>query len=289
MSKLIKSSLFHAGLIALAFGLSACTNLSGAGAASSLVTPNPAHNDSMRSECPGLDQAYTGLNQVASLSELQQRATAALSQRGLRVLWQLQSPHAQAAAFTEEFSDRQRLSRLLAAILPALARYPQVFFQHMQVRDVVIVKDLNVDGQFRLAMPAPETDSLVYADNGHPQLCLAGMEMRTHHEFYHVIEHRLFKDFYFRDPAWLALNPPGTEYGQGGATAYGKQFENLGHPAAGLVSRYAGYGPEEDKAEVFGWMMTPGYAARLDGWAKQDSALAAKLAWMQQLLQKYSQ
>lgn len=250
---------------------------------------NPAHNDSMRAECPGQAPAYAASASVASLAELRQRAERALALRGLRVQWQLQSPHAQALPFADELADRQRLSRLLDAILPALARYSPVFFQHMQVRDIAIVKDLNVDGQFRLAMPAPETDSLVYADNGHPELCLAGMEMRTHHEFYHVIEHRLFKDFYFRDPAWLALNPAGTEYGQGGATAYGKQFENRGHPAQGLVSRYAGYGPEEDKAEVFGWMMTPGYATRLALWAQQDTALAAKLSWMQQLLQKYSQ
>jgi hypothetical protein len=76
----------------------------------------------------------------------------------------------------------------------------------------------------------------------------------------YLIEHRLFKDFYFRDPAWLALNPADNRYGQGGATAYSKQFQNLGHPHAGMISIYAGYGVEEDKAEVFGWMMTPGYA-----------------------------
>lgn len=272
-------------LALLSFSQTACTNLPVA----SQAKPNPAHNDSMRTECPGAVPAYASLTAVASLAQLQQSAELALGQQGLRVLWQLQSPHATAQAFTDQLSDRQRLGRLLDAILPALARYPRVFFQHMQVRDVVIVKDLQVDGQFRLAMPAPETDSLVYADNGHPQLCLAGMEMRTHHEFYHVIEHRLFKDFYFRDPDWLALNPAIMVYGQGGATAYGKQFENLGHPAMGLVSRYAAYGPEEDKAEVFGWMMTPEYAQRLKQWAQQDTALAAKLKWMQDLLQKYSQ
>jgi hypothetical protein len=34
-----------------------------------------------------------------------------------------------------------------------------------------------------------------------------------------------------------------------------------------MVSLYAAYGPEEDKAEVFGWMMTPAYAPRLEAWA----------------------
>lgn len=290
---MIKRYLSTLTLTLLALGLTACAGIPQVEiqqAANKLQSqPNPAHNDSMRTECPGPVLAYAAQANPASLRQLQQQAELTLARQGLRVLWQLQSPHASASSFVDELADRQRLSRLLEAILPALGRYPKVFFQHMQVRDVVIVKDLNVDGQFRLAMPAPESDSLVYADNAHPQLCQAGMEMRTHHEFYHVIEHRLFKDFYFRDPAWLALNPVGTEYGQGGATAYGKQFENLGHPAAGLVSRYAGYGPEEDKAEVFGWMMTPEYSLRLQTWSANDTALAAKLKWMQSLLQKYSQ
>lgn len=268
---------------AVAFTLSACSS-----APQNQLIPNPAHNDSMRTECPGVIRAYTDLNDPDTLPNLKLRAERALANHGLRVLWELQSPHGQGLTFTEQASDRQRLTRLLDAILPAFTRYPSNFFQNMQVRDIVLVKDFHVGGQFRLAMPAPESYSLVYADNGHPQLCMAGMEMRTHHEFYHLIEHRLFKDFYFRDPAWLALNPAETHYGQGGATAYGKQFQNLGHPRAGMVSLYAGYGSEEDKAEVFGWMMTPGYAERLQDWGKQDGSLAAKLSWMQGLLMAQS-
>lgn len=264
---------------ATALILSACNT-----APQNQLIPNPAHNDSMRTECPGVIRAYTELSDPTTLSALKIRAEQALANHGLRVLWELHSPHGQGLAFTEELRDRQRLTRLLDAILPAFTRYPSNFFQRMQVRDIVLVKDFHVGDQFRLAMPAPESDSLVYADNGHPQLCMVGMEMRAHHEFYHLIEHRLNKDFYFRDPAWLALNPTDTNYGQGGATAYGKQFQNLGHPRAGLVSLYAGYGPEEDKAEVFGWMMTPGYTERLNDWAQQDSSLAEKRQWMQKLL-----
>lgn len=259
--------------------LSACSS-----APQNQLSPNPAHNDSMRTECPGVIRSYSELSDPDTLSALKLRAEQTFASHGLRVLWVLQSEHGQGLAFTEERSDRQRLTRLLDAILPAFSRYPSHYFQNMQVRDIVLVKDFHVGGQFRLAMPAPESDSLVYADNGHPQLCMAGMEMRTHHEFYHLIEHRLHRDFYFRDPAWLALNPVNTNYGQGGATAYGKQFQNLGHPRAGMISLYAEYGVEEDKAEVFGWMMTPGYAERLQAWAKQDNSLAAKLDWMHKLL-----
>ena len=102
----------------------------------------------------------------------------------------------------------------------------------------------------------------------YPAGVFARMDLRVHHEYYHFIEYRLFNDFYSREPAWLALSPPGT--------AYGKGFQNLGHPHPGLVSLHAACGPEEDKAEVFGWMMTPAYALRLEAWMALDPALLAK-------------
>jgi hypothetical protein len=50
------------------------------------------------------------------------------------------------------------------------------------------------------------------------------------------------------------------------------------------VSLYAAYGPEEDKAEVFGWMMAPAYALRLEQWSLTDAALAAKRHVLRQVL-----
>jgi iron complex outermembrane receptor protein len=115
--------------------------------------------------------------------------------------------------------------------------------------------------QRRLAMPMAETDGVAYADNNAKTLCPAGMEMRVHHEFYHFIDHREYNDYYHADPSWLALNPEGLQYGRGGSTYHGKNLQDLGHVKEGLVSMYSGYGQEEDKAETFGWMMTPDYAA----------------------------
>ena len=119
----------------------------------------------------------------------------------------------QAQAFDDSPADRARLRQLLATVLPALERYPSALLRQVRLRKVVLVKELAVDGQRRLAMPEPETDSVVYADNNVPSLCPAGMELRTHHEFYHFIEYRLFNDFYYRDPAWMAFNPAEVQYG----------------------------------------------------------------------------
>lgn len=259
-----------------------------AGACSlALAAPKPLE-DSLRAECPDTAASYPLVAAPdAKLAELRAVATRRLAALKLEPLWRAR----EAKAFADTPADRQRLQRLLSIVLPALERHPAALYERVQVRRIELVKDLVVAGQRRLAMPAPERDSVVYADNGHEVLCLAGMELRTHHELYHVIEHRLFKDFYYRDPQWIALNPPGLDYGQGGATAYGKGFQNLGHPGEGLVSRYAKYGSEEDKAEVFGWLMTPGYTERFASWvdgAEADAPLRAKRDFMRALLLQLS-
>ena len=274
------------GGLALALALCACATLDpGVEQQPGKPTQSP---DSLAMECPSEFRYELTLPAGANLAMLQAHATQRLQALGLRVNWEGPWEHAQPQRFGSDAADLARLRRLLAVVLPALERYHPGFFQRVGLQEVGLVKDLVVGGtQLRLAMPASERSAVVYADNANP-LCPAGMELRVHHELYHLVEQRLFGDFYYRDPAWLALNPEGLSYGQGGATAYGGVFHNLGHPAAGLVSRYAQFGPEEDKAEVFGWMMTPGYAGRVKAWSGQDLALAAKRRFMMALVHRLS-
>ncbi|PHV20623.1 hypothetical protein CSQ92_21080 [Janthinobacterium sp. BJB446] len=266
--------------------LSACASVGppAPSAAYAQAFERAAQQDSMRSECDWNVHYAPVAAKDASVAQLQAIATARLAALQLAPAWTLSMPGSEAHAFTASEEDRAGLQLLLSIVLPAMERYPAGVFARTGLRHVVLVKDLSVDGQRRLAMPAPEIDSVVYADNLLAALCPSGMELRVHHEYYHFIEYRLFNDFYYRDPAWLAMNPPGTAYGQGGATAYGKGFQNLGHPQPGLVSLYAAYGPEEDKAEVFGWMMTPAYALRLERWTAFDPALLAKREKLREVL-----
>lgn len=289
----VKAVMLPSRLLPAAVSLAVCLFLLGGCASLGMESPSAdyaaafeqaASQDSMRAECDwGVHYAPVAVP-GASVVQLKAIATSRLAALHLTPAWQLDMPESQAHSFTDSAQDRAGLQLLLSIVLPALERYPVSVFAQTGLRHVVLVKDLSVDGQRRLAMPAPEIDSVVYADNMLAALCPAGMEMRVHHEFYHFIEYRQFNDFYYRDPVWLALNPPVTKYGHGGVTAYGKGFQNLGHPHAGMVSMYAEYGPEEDKAEVFGWMMTPAYAARLQQWTRDDAALSAKRQLLQDLL-----
>lgn len=269
-----------------ALALSACAT-GGPGSAGGPGKPVQGP-DSLATECPSEFRYELPLPAEATLASLRSHAEQRLQALGLHANWEGPWAHAQAQGFADLPGDRARLRRLLAVVLPALERYHPGFFPRVNLQEVGLVKDLVVgDTQMRLAMPAPDRHAVVYADNANP-LCAAGMELRVHHELYHLVELRLFGDFYYRDPAWLALNPEGLTYGHGGARAYGGVFHNLGHPAPGLVSRYAWFGPEEDKAEVFGWLMTPGYAGRVKAWAAQDLALASKRRFMMALVHRLS-
>ena len=271
-------------LSALLLGGCAHVGMDSPSAAGTQAFERAAQQDSMRSECDWRVRYAPVAPADASVAQLQAVATARLAALQLAPAWSLDMSGSEAQTFTDSPEDRAGLQLLLSIVLPAMERYPAGVFARTGLRHVVLVKNLSVEGQRRLAMPAPEIDSVVYADNLLAAMCPSGMELRVHHEYYHFIEYRLFNDFYYRDPAWLALNPPATVYGQGGATAYGKGFQNLGHPQPGLVSLYAAYGPEEDKAEVFGWMMTPAYAPRLQQWTAFDPALLAKRQALMEVL-----
>lgn len=256
--------------------------------ACSTIAPVDHNNDALRVECHW-DLQYPSVAPAdATLAQLRETATRRLATLNLNAQWELNSEGASAEAFTDSESDRQRLHRLLSVVLPGMERYPSAFFANVRLHNIVLVKELAVAGQRRLAMPMAEVDSVAYADNS-AKLCPAGMEMRVHHEFYHFIDYREHDDYYHADPAWLAMNPAGLTYGKGGASFYGKNLQDVGHAKPGVVSLYSSYGQEEDKAETFGWMMTPDYAARLDLYVMQDAHLAAKLRHMREQFRKYSQ
>ena len=257
--------------------------------ACSTVAPIDHNNDALRLECHW-DLQYPAVAPAdASVEVLRAVAARRLAALQLNAVWTLEQEGVSGEAFTDSPEDRARLQRLLSVVLPGLERYPSAFFANVRLKNIVLVKELAVGGQRRLAMPMAESDGVAYADNNAGTLCPAGMEMRVHHEFYHFIDHREFDDYYHLDPSWLALNPDGLQYGKGGATFYGKNLQDLGHVKDGLVSAYSSYGQEEDKAETFGWMMTPDYAARLDLYVMTDPHLAAKVKYMRAQLRKYSQ
>jgi hypothetical protein len=82
------------------------------------------------------------------------------------------------------------------------------------------------------------------------------------------------------DPGWAALNPPEFRYGGGGRAALSDPNVAWDRPAPtpGFVSRYSTTGLEEDKAELFAFLVA--HPRKLAERAGSDAVLRAKVERM---------
>src|SRR5690606_19670716 len=121
---------------------------------------------------------------------------------------------------------------------------------------IVLCEDLREDVR---AIPSlPNYRHTLLLDVGAPPGFLRRL---IHHESFHFVD--LADDGTVqRDPTWEALNPPGFVYGHGGRSMRDPAASEPDPALTGFVTRYAQAALEEDKAEVFAFMMTAPAALR---------------------------
>ena len=167
-----------------------------------------------------------------------------------------------------------------------MGSYSRRLLQRSQLRGVVVVAGLRVEGQARAVVP-DEPRRLIYVDPFIGAGNITYQRHALHHDFFHFLAARWEGDAYFTDPAWLALNRAGTRYGNGGKNAReGNQFA-LTHPAPGFVNLYAQSAIEEDMAEVFAMLQVPEERALLLEWATDDEVLRGKIAYIEAFLARH--
>jgi hypothetical protein len=173
----------------------------------------------------------------------------------------------------------------VAAYAPLLARefdlYPPELVRRVGLRRVVLCRNLTYRTEPAAGLPHFRGDAL-YLDVGVLAEDPAYARTAVHHEFFHLLDYRDDGQVY-RDPAWEALNPPGTRYGRGGWSVLGDpQTAVLTDRYPGFLNHYSTTGVEEDKAEVFAYLVAqPSYVA---GRAAADPVLRAKAARMTEQL-----
>jgi hypothetical protein len=166
-----------------------------------------------------------------------------------------------------------------------LGLYPPAFVKRTRLRRIVLCRDLAFDGQLRAAIP----------DFGHATLyldVLRGAEdahyvRRTiHHEFFHVVDWQDDGALY-ADAAWSKRNPDGFQYGSGGAHAQDASHMSLWtERSPGFLSAYAQSGVEEDKAELWSFLLV--HPREVAARAQEDELLSAKVAALRTLAVKFS-
>jgi len=184
-----------------------------------------------------------------------------------------------------ERKDEGKRDSLLQVFFEEWNKYPVEFVKSSQLTAIYFVKNLKVSGQSRYAMPEGFSNALYYDVNYVNGRSDQYLRHSMHHEFYHLIEKNYFGDYYFLDKSWVSFNPLDFTYGSGGAAAYANpEFARRQYPYKGFITGYATVGIEEDKAEVFGYLMTTQEFLKLTRWIKEDATLGRKVAYFMGLI-----
>ena len=107
------------------------------------------------------------------------------------------------------------------------------------------------------------------------------------HEFWHQVDYVLYGGFYVFDTDWNDCNPDDFSYGSGGITAYEGGGSAGYSETQGFITEYSKYGMEEDRAEIFAYMI--GNKTILDNAISDsnDTRLQCKVDLMEDKIQTY--
>jgi hypothetical protein len=185
-------------------------------------------------------------------------------------------------------ADEKPLEKYANILIEEWSKYPIEWVKKSNLKAIALVKKLAVSSQYRAAMPDAYGEVLyldiTYLANGGEDY----VREVIHHEYYHMLEENYFGDFYYKDPQWNALNHPDYPYvSSQGANAYTDGlYKEQDHPAPGFVSAYSRYALEEDKADMYAYLMTTKRFEQLQNWIKEDTYLASKTKYMMNFMKK---
>ncbi len=175
------------------------------------------------------------------------------------------------------------LDHYSSAIAPEFLLYPPALIRQSRLKRIVLCRGLSFAGQARGAIPDFEHDTLYYD-------VVCGDYSRTyqrhavHHEFFHIIDYRDDGQVY-SDDQWTHLNADTFRYGNGGAKMLGDPSSGLLKAIPGFLTTYATSGVEEDKAELFAYMITD--YSLVEKRAVTDPVIRKKMAAMKKLLASF--
>lgn len=292
---IIASIIFTAGLIGGVWYWHASTNTPATAGSSdsSVETTDLSHSKSSttkKSTSPTPKSSAQPSAAPAQPTPTLSSVTAALNQRlaGYGVIVTL-APANNAGTYSTWASlteaDAPVLQEFGVYLGDEFSKYPKDLVTNSGLRSIGIVKDLTVDGTRRSAVPVPTLSSMVYDSNS--LVARGGADARevVSHEYWHYLDYKMTGSWRYPDDQWSACNPSGFHYGSGGEGAYTESgFYNSFHPTAGFITNYARYGIEEDRAEMFGWLIYKPSAVKNLG----DSGINCKINRLTQLARQLS-
>jgi hypothetical protein len=169
---------------------------------------------------------------------------------------------------TGQAATEAALAAASVLVADELTLYPEGFMRASGLRRVALCSDLQENRRAIPSLPNYRNTLLLDVDGSS-----AFLRRLLHHEVFHFADLADDADV-LSDPAWAKLNPAGFAYGHGGRDMRQPAASALTDGLPGFLTRYATSALEEDKAEVFAFLMVqPSEVARR---ARSDAVLAAK-------------
>lgn len=232
--------------------------------------------------------AMSSLANAGNITQAQQALQSFVSQYGLtvQIVSVAASGYPSDSFNTLTDADLANLKTYGALFIDEWAKYPTDWVVNSKLKSIALVKNFAVSGTVRAAGPDPIKETMYYS------VSYSGEYARevVHHEYDHLLTYNYFGSWAPSDPTWLSFNPPGFSYGNGGASCYvpGNSCLTGEHPIAGFVSGYAASAIEEDKAELYGYLMDSTYYHQVKSWVTSDPYLANKVNNYKQFMASHS-
>ena len=183
-------------------------------------------------------------------------------------------------SWTGERPTDAQLDRWLPAVREALSQYPAQVLERMHVDHVVLMRQLKFRRQHRNGTMVGRTGTMLLNTDTFARATQREIARAVHHEVFHALDYA--DGDLWNDPAWDALNRPDFRYGGGGRTMQELKGAGAWDPdRAGFLTQYATSGNEEDKAEMFSWMMVE--LQKVEARAGRDPVLQAKFDRIKEL------
>ena len=249
---------------------------------------NSSNNNSLNDNENKNSGSAQNTNVSSSLNEIVNGFNQIHRKYGVRVHYRRFRPSRYARRYTRwqylTNADNVKLKKLGKILIRVFNKYPVDFVRKTKLRAIALVKNMSVQGQKRGAMPDAYGEVLYLSTSIVLSYSKTYTEHVIHHEYYHMIEQQFNGSMYYKDPRWVSLNVPGTRYGRGGMYMRNPSIAWKKHPAKGFVNGYSTSAVEEDKAEVFAFLMTPDEYRKVLKWMRTDLVLRAKFNYMKRFL-----
>jgi hypothetical protein len=178
--------------------------------------------------------------------------------------------------------DIKKLRKAVALFIQEINLYPRDFFRDARCQDIYFVKGLFYEKKPTEGIFSLNTNFIFY-DYARSSGNTHKIRHSIHHELYHVIgsKHPFWNE---HGVQWETLNSSEFSYG----VKRGKRASNPVNIYApselGFVTEYAMVSAEEDRAEVFAYMMRPDELRLVEQWAQKDTILFKKVTMMKEFL-----